>query len=118
MIIILRSSPLVALSFFKILDWSKCQQLSSAHALSAPAKSLKRAQLFFRASSFVRRLVLQDIPTMSPVMAQALVDVSVGSDLGPFVHKNPRRFAQRSLRLGINFESLFTFELLEGIRRN
>ena len=55
---------------------------------------------------------------MSPVMAQALVDVSVGSDLGPFVRKNPRRFAQRSLRLGINFESLFTFDLLEGIRRN
>ena len=55
---------------------------------------------------------------MSPVMAQALVDVSVGSDLGPFVHKNPRRFAQRSLRLGITFESLFAFGLLEVIRRN
>ena len=83
MIIILRSSPLVALSFFKMLDWFKCQQLSSAHALSAPAKSLKRAQLFFRASSFVRRLVLQGIPTMSPVMAKALVDVSAAVNQGP-----------------------------------
>ena len=46
------------------------------HALSAPAWSLKRAQLFFKVSSFARRPAQQGMPIMSPVMAKALVDVS------------------------------------------
>ena len=50
------------------------------HALSAPAWLLKRAQLFYRVSSFVRRPVQQVIPIMSPVMAKALVDVSAEND--------------------------------------
>ena len=53
------------------------------HALSAPVRSQKKQILCFMASSFVQRLVLQGMPTMSPVMARAHVDVSVESDLGP-----------------------------------
>ena len=52
------------------------------HALSAPAKSLKRAQLFFKVSSFARRPAQQGMPIMSPVMAKALVDVSAESNQG------------------------------------
>ena len=58
----------------------KCRQLSSVHALNAPAWSLKRVQLFCRVSSFVRRHVQQGIRIMSPVMVKALVGVSAGND--------------------------------------
>ena len=69
--------------FLQMLDWFKCQQLLGVHALSAPAKLLKRAQLFLRESSFARHPVQQGIPIMSPVMVQSLVDVSAASNQGP-----------------------------------
>ena len=50
------------------------------HALSAPAWSLKRAQLFFKVSSFALRPAQQGMPIMSPVMAKALVDASAEND--------------------------------------
>ena len=53
------------------------------HALSTPAKLLKRAQLFLRESSFARHPVQQGMSTMSPVMVQALAAVSAASNQGP-----------------------------------
>ena len=50
------------------------------HALTAPAWSLKRAQLFVKVSFFARRPVQQGMPIMSPVMAKDLVDVSAEND--------------------------------------
>ena len=67
----------------EIFDHLKCLQPSSVHALSAPAWSLKRAQLFFKVSSFARHPAQQGMPIMSPVMAKALVDVSAESNQGP-----------------------------------
>ena len=75
------------------------------HVLSAPAWSLKRAQLFFKVSSFAQRPAQQGMPIMSPVMAKALVDVSAESNQGPSAHSNLRKFGQRSVHLGTGFES-------------
>ena len=69
--------------FSQMLDRFKCQQLLSVHALSVPAKLLKRAQLFLRESSFAPHHVQQGMPIMSPVTVQALVDVSAASNQGP-----------------------------------
>ena len=77
------------------------------HALSAPAKSLKRVQLFFRVSSFAQRPAQQAMPTMSPVMVQALVDVSAASNQGPDKLKPAWFCRSHALRLGTSLESLF-----------
>ena len=62
----------------KLRGQLKCQQPSTVHVLNVPAKSARRAQLFFRVSSFVRPLVQQGMSIMSPVMEKVLVDVSAG----------------------------------------
>ena len=54
------------------------------HVLIVPAWSLKRAQLFFKVSSFAQRPAQQGMPIMSPVMAKALVDVSAENDCEKF----------------------------------
>ena len=66
----------------KLRGQLKCQQPSTVHVLNVPAKSARRAQLFFRVSSSVRQPVQQGIRIMSPVMVKVLVGVNAVSDQG------------------------------------
>ena len=52
-------------------------------------------------------LVLQGMPTMSPVMAKALVDVSAATDQALSGEKSLRLCRSHELRLGTSSESLF-----------